>query len=89
MAVTKIWKVKDRLDITIQYAVNGEKTEEKLYVSGINCMPDTSYQEMINVKKQFFKTDGIQCFHAVQSFTKGEITPEQAHEIGMKLAEEL
>ena len=89
MAVTKIWKVKDRLDITIQYAVNGEKTEEKLYVSGINCMPDTSYQEMINVKKQFFKIDGIQCFHAVQSFVKGEITPEQAHEIGMKLAEEL
>lgn len=52
-------------------------------------MPDTSYQEMINVKKQFFKTDGIQCFHAVQSFVKGEITPEQAHEIGMKLVEEL
>ena len=52
-------------------------------------MPDTSYKEMINVKKQFFKTDGIQCFHAVQSFVKGEITPEQAHEIGMKLAEEL
>lgn len=52
-------------------------------------MPDTSYQEMINVKKQFFKTDGIQCFHAVQSFVKGEIAPEQAHEIGMKLAEEL
>ncbi len=52
-------------------------------------MPDTSYHEMINIKKQFFKTDGIQCFHAVQSFVKGEITPEQAHEIGMKLAEEL
>ena len=58
-------------------------------MSGINCMPDTSYQEMINVKKQFFKTDGIQCFHAVQSFAQGEITPEQAHEIGMKLAKRL
>ena len=33
MAVTKIWKVKDRLDNTIEYAVNGEKTEKKLYVS--------------------------------------------------------
>ena len=52
-------------------------------------MPDTAYQEMINIKKQFFKTDGIQCFHAVQSFAQGEITPEQAHEIGMKLAKEL
>lgn len=89
MAVTKIWKVKDRLDTTIEYAVNGEKTEEKLYVSGINCMPDTALQEMRNSKKQFFKTTGIQCFHGVQSFVKGEVTPEEAHEIGIKLAEEL
>jgi relaxase len=89
MAVTKIWKVKDRLDNTIEYAINGEKTEEKLYVSGINCMPDTALQEMRNTKKQFFKTGGIQCFHGVQSFVKGEVTPEQAHEIGIKLAEEL
>ncbi len=89
MAVTKIWKVKDRLDATIEYVVNGEKTEEKLYVSGINCMPDTVLQEMRNTKKEFFKTTGIQCFHGVQSFVKGEVTPEQAHEIGIKLAEEL
>lgn len=89
MAVTKIWKVKDRLDNTIEYAVNGEKTEEKLYVSGINCMPDTAICEMRNTKKQFFKTTGIQCFHGVQSFVKGEVTSEQAHEIGIKLAEEL
>lgn len=89
MAITKIWKVKDRLDFTINYAVNGEKTEEKLYVSGINCMPDTALQEMRNTKKQFFKTTGIQCFHGVQSFVKGEVTQEQAHEIGIKLAEEL
>ena len=44
---------------------------------------------MRNSKKQFFKTTGIQCFHGVQSFVKGEVTPEQAHEIGIKLAEEL
>lgn len=88
-AITKIWKVKDRLDFTINYAVDGEKTEEKLYVSGINCMPDTALQEMRNTKKQFFKATGIQCFHGVQSFVKGEVTPEQAHEIGIKLAEEL
>ena len=44
---------------------------------------------MKNTKKQFFKATGIQCFHGVQSFIKGEVTPEQAHEIGIKLAEEL
>ena len=54
MATTKIWKFKSRLDQLIEYAINGEKTEEKLYVSGINCMPDTAFYEMTNVKKQFF-----------------------------------
>jgi len=52
-------------------------------------MPNTALQEMRNTKKQFFKTSGIQCFHGVQSFAKGEVTPAQAHEIGIKLAEEL
>lgn len=52
-------------------------------------MPDTAFYEMKNVKKQFFKTGGIECFHGVQSFAEKEVTPEQAHEIGVKLAEEL
>ena len=89
MAITKIWKFKSRLDQLIEYAINGEKTEQKLYVSGINCIPDTAFYEMKNVKKQFFKTEGIECFHGIQSFVKDEVTPEQAHEIGVKLANEL
>ena len=89
MATTKLWKFKSRLDRLINYAINGEKTENKLYVSGINCMPDTAFYEMQNVKKQFFKTKGIECFHGYQSFATGEITPEQAHKIGVELAEQL
>ena len=69
--------------------MNGEKTENKLFVSGINCMPDTAFLEMTNSKKQFFKNGEIECFHGYQSFDEGEVTPEQAHEIGVKLAEEL
>ena len=89
MAITKIWKVSERLDITIDYAVNGDKTVQKLYVSGINCIPNTAFNEIKNVKKQFFKTTGIQGFHGVQSFIVGEVTAEQAHKIGLQLAEEL
>ena len=89
MAITKIWKFKSRLNQLIEYAINGEKTEQKLYVSGINCIPDTAFYEMKNVKKQFFKTEGIECFHGIQSFVKDEVTLEQAHEIGVKLADEL
>ena len=89
MATTKLWKFKSRLDRLINYAINGEKTENKLYVSGINCMPDTAFYEMQNVKKQFFKTKGIECFHGYQSFVTGEVTPEQAHKIGVELAREV
>jgi len=52
-------------------------------------MPYTAFYEMKNIKKQFFKTGGIECFHAIQSFAKNEVTPEEAHEIGIQLAEEL
>ena len=89
MATTKLWKFKSRLDRLIDYAINGEKTENKLYVSGINCMPDTAFYEMQNVKKQFFKTKGIECFHGYQSFVTGEVTPEQAHKIGVELARQV
>ena len=89
MATTKLWKFKSRLDRLINYAINGEKTENKLYVSGINCMPDTAFYEMQNVKKQFFKTKGIECFHGYQSFVTGEVTPEQAHKIGVELAKQV
>ena len=89
MATTKLWKFKSRLDRLINYAINGEKTENKLYVSGINCMPDTAFYEMQNVKKQFFKTKGIECFHGYQSFATGEVTPEQAQKIGVALAQQV
>ena len=89
MATTKLWKFKSRLDTLINYAINGEKTENKLYVSGINCIPDTAFYEMQNVKKQFFKTKGIECFHGYQSFVTGEVTPEQAHKIGVELAKQV
>jgi len=58
-------------------------------VSGINCMPETAYAEMIITKKKYNKEGGILAFHAFQSFTHGEVTPNLCHEIGMKLAEEM
>lgn len=52
-------------------------------------MSDTALYERTNTKKQFFKTAGIECYHGYQSFVKGEVTAEQAHDIGVKLAEEI
>ena len=89
MATTKIWKFKSRLKVLIKYVSNGDKTEDERLLTGINCTPSIAYQEMQNTKIQFNKTGGIECFHAYQSFAEGEVTPETAHEIGVKLAEEL
>jgi hypothetical protein len=77
------------LQQVLAYAKDGDKTEKQLYVSGINCDPLTSYEQMQRTKRQFQKTDGIVAFHAYQAFAPGEATPELAHAIGVKLAQEL
>ena len=91
------------LSDVIAYAVNAEKTGGQAaaglpdedgspmeqYVSGINCTPATARSEMAAVKKRFGKDGGIVAFHGYQSFAPGECTPAMAHEIGVKLAEEL
>ena len=77
------------LDNSLEYIKDEFKTEEKLFISGINCDPDTSYNDMVRTKKRFNKENGILGFHAYQSFKEGEVTPEQAHQIGIELAKEL
>jgi len=73
----------------MEYLNSSYETEEQIYVSGINCIADKALEEMTITKKQYNKTDGILAFHSFQSFAAGEVTAEQAHEIGIKLAEEM
>ena len=89
MATTKIWKIKNRFDNVIDYVSNKDKTDNKKYVSGINCLTETAFKEMSIIKKQYNKTNGILGFHAYQSFKGYEVTSDEAHEIGRRLAEEL
>lgn len=77
--------LKDVMD----YAMNGSKTEQQRYVSGINCDPAIAREQMVMTKTRFRKLDGRTAFHGYQSFAPGEVTPELAHEIGKKLAEAL
>jgi len=73
----------------IEYATSDFKTEEQYYVTGINCDPKCAYEEMKATKEFFNNTKGIQGFHAFQSFQEGEVSAEEAHELGVKLAKEL
>lgn len=74
------------LEDVMNYAVNEEKTEKKYYVSGINCNPAIARSEFQIVKEQYGKPSGIIVYHAYQSFSEGEVTPAEAHKIGMEFA---
>ena len=65
------------------------KNEKTHYVSGVNCFEDSAYDDMQLTKERFNKKNGILAFHAYQSFKEGQVTPDVAHEIGIKLAEEM
>lgn len=70
---------------TINYVTDGEKTDYQYYVSGIRCDPQSAREAMALTKRRFQKEGGIVLFHGYQSFKPGEVTPEQAHEIGVEL----
>lgn len=73
----------------MNYTTQDYKTEEQRYVSGVNCIPEIARDEMMMVKRQFGKEGGVIAFHGYQSFAPGEVTPEQAHRIGVELARKL
>lgn len=89
MAITKYKVIKKNLEAVINYAMNGEKTENGILVSGINCLPQTAYSQMMLTKKAFHKEDGRLGYHIIQSFNGNEISPDKCNKIGMELAEEL
>lgn len=73
----------------LTYAENDYKTEEKKYVTGINCNPETAYKEMQIAQKRAGKKYKVIAMHGYQSFMADEVTPEQAHKIGVQLANEI
>ena len=105
MGVTKILSIRHQLSARLNYVTNSEKThlatdityitnpektEQSFFVSAINCLtPESVYDEMMNTKIRFGKTDGVQGFHIIQSFAPGEVTPEQAHSIGLEFCRRL
>ena len=55
MVITKYKVIKKNLEAVINYAKNGDKTEHGILVSGLNCLPDSAYAQMMLTKKAFIK----------------------------------
>jgi len=70
----------------LRYAANDEKTDKKIYVSAINCPKQLAYETMMDTKRRYGKLGGNVAYHGYQSFKTGEVTPEEAHTIGMETA---
>ena len=74
----------------LNYVSRKEKTvsEDKRFVTGVNCSPETALDEMTATKNLYHKPDGRLYYHLVQSFPSGyEIEPELAHKIAVEFAE--
>ena len=89
MAIIKIKNIKSNLQAVINYGKNGDKTENGILVSSVNCSVETAYEEMVLSKKFFHKEDKTLGYHIIQSFKGNEASPKLANQIGKELAEEL
>ena len=87
MAITKILNIKEsegrnpasHLKNALEYIQNPNKTEECVLVGGINCLPDTAFEQMEETKNIFHKTGKRQGYHVIISFSPEEkVTAEQA-----------
>ena len=87
MAITKILNIMEsegrnpasHLNNALEYIQNPDKTEECVLVGGINCLPDTAFEQMEETKNIFHKTGKKQGYHVIISFSPEEkVTAEQA-----------
>ena len=76
----------ETLENLIAYAGREEATNLRKLITGIQVDPERAREQMMNVKEAFEKTGGTIAYHGYQSFAEGEVTPELAHTIGVKLA---
>lgn len=70
----------------IRYVENDSKTDHTAFVTGINCSKHNAYHEMVAVKRRFGERGKHIAYHGYQSFAEGEVTPEEAHQIGVETA---
>ena len=89
MAVTKTHPIKSTLKAAIDYICNPEKTDGKLLVSAHGCAAETADIEFSWTRHHAIDKGKNLGRHLIQSFQPGEVTPEQAYEIGMELAREI
>jgi len=91
MAVVKIKPIKaaPALKNAVEYILDENKTDGKMLASSFGCSFETAYEEFCLTLSKAIEKGNNRAHHLIQSFEPGEATPEQAHEIGRRLADEV
>ena len=93
MAVTKIKPIRGTVNKALAYILDPKKTDDELYVSSYGCAASDAAAKEFEWTRSLAVQQGMQmpkviARHLIQSFDVGEVTPEQAHEIGKQFADE-
>lgn len=96
MAISKILYMKDcgghfhgkHLKQSLEYIMNPEKTQDGRLIGGLNCQPDSAFEQMKETKRNFGKIDKRQGYHLILSLKEGEVSPDNVFEITKRFTEE-
>ncbi len=89
MAYTKIHAIKATVHKSVNYICNPDKTDEQILISSFGCSPETAQYDFKFALSKTRQSDENKAFHLIQSFLPGEVSFEEAHRIGMELADRL
>ncbi|MBQ8135789.1 MAG: relaxase/mobilization nuclease domain-containing protein [Clostridia bacterium] len=89
MAYTRIHAIKSTVTKAVAYICNPDKTEQQLLVDSFGCSPETARHDFDYALSRTKQSDKNQAYHLIQSFAKGEVSHEEAHRIGIELADKL
>lgn len=89
MAYTKIHAVKTTVNKTIAYICNPQKTDSELLISAFGTSKESASIDFDYALCKTNSADPNKAFHLIQSFSPGEVSYDEAHQIGIELADKL
>ena len=89
MAITKIHAIKATVHKAVTYICNPHKTDDSILISSFGCSPETAAYDFQFALSKTSQADTNKAFHLIQSFAPNEVSYQEAHQIGIELADKL
>ena len=89
MAITKIHAIQATVNKAVDYICNPAKTNESILISSFGCSPQTAAYDFKFALSKTNQSDPNKAYHLIQAFMPGEVSYEEAHQIGEELADKI